>query len=71
MKVTAVIPDAIIADVRKYAKGKNLTECLIRALNDWLYTKRIDDLNQLLAEEPLEFKEGYSAREARKLSNRK
>jgi len=71
MKTTAIIPDEIIADVQKYTGGKNITDSLIKALNDWLYTRRIKDLDQLLVEEPLEFKEGYSASGTRNLSNRK
>lgn len=71
MKITAIIPDEIIADVQKYTGGKNITDSLIKALNDWLYTRRINDLDQMLVEEPLEFKDGYSASKVRKLSNRK
>ena len=71
MKVTAIIPDEIIADVQKYTGGKNITDSLIKALNDWLYTRRIEDLDQMLVEEPIEFKEGYAASRVRKLSNRK
>ena len=71
MKVTAIIPDEIIADVQKYTGGKNITDSLIKALNDWLYTRRIKDLDQMLVEEPLEFREGYSASRVRNLSNRK
>jgi len=41
MKVTAIIPDEIIIDVRKYSDGKNITDSLIKALNDWLYTQSI------------------------------
>lgn len=71
MKITAIIPDEIIADVQKYTGGKNITDSLIKALNDWLYTRRISDLDQMLVEEPLEFREGYSASRVRNLSNRK
>jgi hypothetical protein len=70
MKITAIIPDEIIADVQKYTGGKNITDSLIKALNDWLYTRRLKDLDQMLVEEPLEFKEGYSASRVRKLSKR-
>ena len=70
MKVTAIIPDEIIQDVRKYTAGKNITDSLIKALNDWLYSKRIENLNQKLSENPVQFKAGFSAEGIRKLSNR-
>ncbi len=70
MKVTAIIPDEIINDVRKYTEGKNITDSLIRALNDWLYAKRIENLNDRLSNNPLQFQEGFSAEQIRNLNNR-
>ena len=70
MKVTAIIPDEILADVQEYTEGKNITESLIKALSDWLYIKRIQKLNQELKKEPLQFSEGFSSEYIRKLSNR-
>jgi len=70
MKVTAIIPDEIINDVRKYTEGKNITDSLIRALNDWLYAKRIENLNDRLSKNPLQFQEGFSAEQIRNLNNR-
>jgi hypothetical protein len=70
MKVTAIIPDEIINDVRKYTEGKNITDSLIKALNDWLYAKRIENLNDRLSNNPLQFQEGFSAEQIRNLNNR-
>lgn len=70
MKVTAIIPDQIIIDVRKYTEGKNITDSLIKALNDWLYTKRIENLNDELSKGEVKFREGFSAHQIRKLNNR-
>lgn len=70
MKVTAIIPDDIIQDVRKYTEGKNITDSLIKALNDWLYTKRIESLNEKLTRNPVQFKDGFTSDEIRKRSNR-
>ena len=70
MKVTAIIPDEIIADVQHFTGGKNITDSLIKALNDWLYTKKIETLQEDIANEPLEFKEGYSAKSIRDLNNK-
>lgn len=70
MKVTAIIPDEIIRDVKKFTEGKNITDSLIKALNDWLYKKRIESLNEKLSGNPVQFKEGFSAEGIRKLNNR-
>ena len=70
MNVTALIPDEIIHDVRKYTGGKNITESLIKALNDWLYAKRIENLNEKLSQNPIQFQDGFSAEDIRNLNNR-
>ena len=70
MKVTAIIPDEIILDVQKFTEGKNITDSLIKALNDWLYSKRIEFLNEEVAENPVKFKEGFTAEGIRKLNKR-
>ena len=70
MKVTAIIPDDIIEDVQKFTEGKNITDSLITALNDWLYARRLDVLNEELSKNPVRFVEGFSAESIRKLNNR-
>ncbi len=70
MKVTAIIPDEIINDIQKFTKGKNITDSLVKALNDWLYVKRIEMLNKELSTEPVNFKEGFTAEGVRKLNNK-
>jgi len=57
-------------DVQKFTEGKNITDSLIKALNDWLYTKRIEFLNEKVAENPVKFKEGFTADGIRKLNKR-
>lgn len=70
MKVTAILPDDMIADVKAFTGGKNITDSLLKALSDWLYLKRIEKLNATLANSPVTFDEGYSAKKVRNLSNR-
>ena len=70
MKITAILPDDVIRDVKEYTGGKNLTESLLKALNDWLYIKRIEKLSKEIARKPVEFKEGFSAESIRKLNSR-
>jgi hypothetical protein len=70
MKVTAIIPDDMINDIRKYTGGKNITDSLIKALEDWLYTRRLQELNEELSNQPIEFKEGFTAEKIRKINQR-
>lgn len=65
MKVTALIPDPLINEVTRRAKGKNLTDCLVIALKEWLAAKKIAELNQKVRSKPLEFTKGYSATKIR------
>lgn len=60
----------MIKDIRKYTGGKNITDSLIKALEDWLYTRRLRELNEQLSSQPVEFKEGFTADQIRKLNQR-
>lgn len=60
MKVTAIIPDELIEEVKKYTKGKNITESLTIALKAWLSSEKVKELNRKIEESPLEFSEKYS-----------
>jgi len=55
MKVTAIIPDNLVEEVRFYSKGKNITESMIIALNEWLGLKHLHDLNNQVEDTPLHF----------------
>ena len=70
MKVTAILPDDIIRDVKEFTGGKNITDSLVKALRDWLYQKRLENLNKKLSDHPVEFEKGFSAEKIRKLNNR-
>jgi hypothetical protein len=70
MKVTALIPDALLTDVRVFSKGENLTESLIIALSEWAKLEKIKELNQILAKKPLKFKKGFNAEAVRTLNRR-
>jgi len=41
MKITALVPEELIQDVKKYSGGKNITESIIIALNDYINRQRI------------------------------
>ena len=68
MKITAIISDNLISEVKKYARGKNLTESLTIALEEWLASKRIKELNSMVRESPLEFKENFSVEKTREIN---
>lgn len=70
MKVTALIPDKLVADVKELAKGETLTDSLITALSEWSNLQRIKKLNKMVMSKPFKFKKGFTAEKIRNL-NRK
>jgi len=68
MKVTAIIPDALVNDIQRLARRKNLTESIVFALREWADLQRIRTLNQRVEERPFQFREGFSAAAARESS---
>jgi hypothetical protein len=65
MKVTAIIPDEIVNNVRTLSKGKNITESLVIALEEWISLKNIHTLNKTLKKSPLQFSKDFSAQKIR------
>ncbi|HXL72226.1 MAG TPA: DUF2191 domain-containing protein [bacterium] len=70
MKVTALIPDKLVQEVQGFAKGKNLTESLVKALSEWNQQQKIRDLNQSIHLHPLSFSKKFTAHRIRTI-NRK
>jgi len=68
MKVTALIPDDLITEVRNLTAGKNITESLIIALKEWTALQRIRQTRDKIKARPLSFRENYSAEMARCLN---
>lgn len=68
MKVTALIPDELVKEVKKISGGKNITESLIIALKFYLNAKRLDKTLELLEREPLQFNEDFTAYGIRKIN---
>lgn len=65
MKVTALIPDDLINEVKYLAHGKNITESLIAALREWSSLQKIKLLKERLRENPLSFQKDFSVRKLR------
>lgn len=61
MKVTAMIPDKLVKEVKHYSGGKNITESIILALEEWLSHKKIIELNNEIVRKPIIFRKDYSA----------
>jgi hypothetical protein len=68
MKVTAILPDDLVDQIKRYSKGKNITESLIIALRDWIALQKIKELNQRIKKEPLKFKKVFSAEKVRSIN---
>ena len=65
MKVTTILPDDLVSEVRHYSKGKNITDSLLIALKEWLALRKIKELNKQIEKNPLEFNQNFSAEAAR------
>jgi hypothetical protein len=70
MKLTALIPDDLLADVRKRAGRSTTTECVIVALREWVAMKQLESVMAELRAKPLKFKSDFSAAQVRALSRR-
>jgi len=68
MKVTAILPDDLISDVKKLTGGKNITESIEKALSEWLKVAKLKKLNQKLENNPLSFADDFTADKVRKIN---
>ncbi len=70
MKVTAILPDDLIDEIKQYSGGRNITESLVIALRDWIASQKIKELNQKIKKEPLKFRKAFSAANVRSINRR-
>jgi hypothetical protein len=68
MKVTALLPEEMINEVRKFSGGKNITESLHIALNDYLQRQKLRKAMRKLKQSPLEFSKDFSAEHIRSIN---
>lgn len=68
MKITALVPESLMDEVRKYSGGKNITESLIIALTDYTNRQKLKKAIQKLKRNPLEFADDFSAEKIRKIN---
>ncbi|HEX6890071.1 MAG TPA: DUF2191 domain-containing protein [Chryseolinea sp.] len=68
MKVTALLPDDIVQEVKKLTGGKNITDSILIALREYIAQQRIKKAIRKLKDKPLQFRDGYSAEKVRTLN---
>jgi hypothetical protein len=68
MKVTAILPDDLISDVKHLTGGKNITDSLEKALSEWIKIAKLKQLNKKLEQNPLTFSKEFTAERVRKLN---
>jgi len=68
MKVTALLPDDLIDEVKVLAHGKNITDSLLKALREWVALQNVKKLNSRISRQPLQFAPKYTAKKIRDIN---
>jgi hypothetical protein len=63
MKVTAIIADDLVNDVKVYTQSSTVTEAITIALKDWLDIYNIKELNKKISQNPICMNDGQQIRE--------
>ena len=63
MKVTAIIADELVNNVKAYTRSSTITEAITIALNDWVDIFCIKELNRKISQNPVNLDEGQKIRE--------
>ena len=63
MKVTAIIADDLVNNVKAYTRSSTVTEAITIALKDWLDIYNIKELNKKISQNPLSIDNGQQIRE--------
>ena len=71
MKVTALMDDQLVKEVRQFSGGKNITESLVTALTEWVNLQKIKKLNAEIERKPFQFQPDFTAASVRALNRRK
>ncbi|MDH5368259.1 MAG: DUF2191 domain-containing protein [Cyclobacteriaceae bacterium] len=53
MKLTAIIPDELIEEIKTLTGGKNITESVIIAMREYINQKKINSLIDNIQKEPV------------------
>jgi Lhr-like helicase len=63
MKVTAIIADELVNDVKAYTRSSTVTEAITIALKDWLDIHNIKELNKKISQNPISINNGQQIRD--------
>ena len=63
MKVTAILADDLINNVKQYTRGSTVTEAITIALKDWIDIYEIRELNKQISQRPVIIEDGQKIRE--------
>ncbi|MCL2138549.1 MAG: type II toxin-antitoxin system VapB family antitoxin [Treponema sp.] len=63
MKVTALIDDDLVKNVKAYTRSSTITEAITIALKDWVDTYNIKELNKKIQRKPIYINNGKKIRE--------
>ena len=63
MKVTAIIADDLINDVKRYTRSSTVTEAITVALKDWIDLHNIKELNKQIEYNPIHISNSQDIRE--------
>jgi len=58
MKVTAIIADELINNVKTYTHSSTVTEAITIVLKDWVDIYNIKELNKQIKQDPIEIRNG-------------
>jgi hypothetical protein len=67
MKVTAIIADDLIDAVKEYTQSSTITEAITIALEEWIDTYNIKELNKKISQKPIHIKKGQKIRKMNRL----
>ena len=63
MKVTAIIDDELVNNVKVYTRSSTVTEAITIALKDWLDIYNLKEMNKNIMESPIFIDNGQHIRE--------
>ena len=63
MKVTAIIADELVYNVKAYTRSSTVTEAITIALKDWLDIYNIKELNKQIKQNPIDIKNSKQIRD--------
>jgi hypothetical protein len=63
MKVTAIIADDLVNDVKAYTRSSTVTEAITIALKHWLDVYNVKELKKQIAQKPIDIYNGHYIRE--------